>query len=286
MLGMSRTTREPGPCRPSGRWPVALAAAGLLTACATASQTPGPWESWKTLRLKARAMALFSGRVDMELRDEGGKRHLETRTVARFFGARIAQSRTSSILDASTGRTERYESISKKRGRRYVFGDRSYRVEKLKPTRGADRPLDDWEVQWQGEFAYPTTESGATVAVFDYYGMLLQLRRLDLHDDGDEATIHVATTKGPTAFRIVVAESREGEQSFVDPNNGGKRTLATRELRLRIIPADPEQGEEGFLDMEGETELWVEAESKTLLRLSGKIPKVPGRVHLVLAEMG
>ena len=38
--------------------------------------------------------------------------------------------------------------------------------------------------------------------------------------------------------------------------------------------------------MEGETEIWVEAESKTPLEIVGKIRKVPGKVRLVLREMG
>ncbi len=64
------------------------------------------------------------------------------------------------------------------------------------------------------------------------------------------------------------------------------KTLASRELRLRIIPTDPDEAPEGFLEMEGETELWVEAVSKTPVHLSGRVPRLSERVNLVLDEMG
>jgi hypothetical protein len=38
--------------------------------------------------------------------------------------------------------------------------------------------------------------------------------------------------------------------------------------------------------MEGETEIWVERRSKTLLQINGRVPNVPGEVRLVLSEMG
>jgi len=38
--------------------------------------------------------------------------------------------------------------------------------------------------------------------------------------------------------------------------------------------------------MEGEVEIWVEAETGTLLEIVGKVPKVPGKVKLVLDELG
>ena len=63
------------------------------------------------------------------------------------------------------------------------------------------------------------------------------------------------------------------------------RTLLAREFRLAVVPADP-GSEEGFLKMEGEVEIWVEAETGTLLEIVGKVPRVPGKVRLVLAELG
>ena len=65
----------------------------------------------------------------------------------------------------------------------------------------------------------------------------------------------------------------------------GAKSLTAKELRLVISPGDPE-AEKGFLGMQGETEIWVEAESKTPLEIVGKIPKIPGKVRLILTEMG
>jgi len=266
----------------------ALLAAGGIAATALAT-TPGekdPWCDWSTLRLQLKSRPFLSGKVEMRLAHDQGKTVFETHTTARFFGARVAQSRTSTIIDSATGRTERHESYSKKRGRVYVFGPDGYVVEKLRPRAGSSRSEEDWETYRRAEYAYPVGDDGAPVPVFDYYGMLLQLRRAALHEPGDEVLLFVATSDGPRPFRVQVGESSSNPQTFTDLRSGEERTLNVRMLRLRVIPADPEETDEGFLKMEGETELWVEAESKAVLVLAGNAPKIPGRIKLVLREVG
>ncbi len=268
-------------------WPALLGVVGLVVlGCAKAAESTNPWTSWHSLRLKVRAMPLFTGRVEMQLDRDGGQWRLATTSTARFLGAKLAQSRTLSVFDVDSGHTRLYEEVTKKRGKRFVFGKAGYRVDKLRPSGNADEPLDRWQVVSSEEYAYPTDEDGRRVDVFDYYGMLFYLRRLGLDHDGDEATVHVATSKGPTAYRVIVGETERLEVEVTDPGTGEPRTLDARAQRLRLVPGDPDQDDAGFLKMEGETELWVEAESKTLLHLSGKVPKVPGRVRLVLSEMG
>jgi hypothetical protein len=115
--------------------------------------------------------------------------------------------------------------------------------------------------------------------------MLIQLRRQQLQALGDEVTLHVATSDGPEAYRIAVSENRTSERTFLDLKTQEKTTLPVREFRLTVSPTDP-QAEGGFLNMEGEVEIWVEAETKTLLEIVGKVPKVPGKVKLVLSAMG
>lgn len=244
-----------------------------------------PWQSWSRLSLKAKAVPLFSGRVEMRLERQPGKTVFLTHTVARFVGARIAASDTRTVLDAATGRTELYVSRTRKRARRYTFGEREYTVEKLRPDAGADAPLDRWTLTQKQTYPYPFDDRGQTTPVYDYYGMLLRLGETALEGPGDEVVLHVATSKGPTPYRIRVTESRTSDWSYRNPSLGARRTMPVRELRLRISPADPDRADEGFLKMEGETELWVEAGSKTLLSLSGKVPKIPGRVRLVLTEL-
>lgn len=263
----------------------AVLALGAASTIHGAGEPTSPWRSWSLLRFKAKAMPLFSGRVEMHLSSKAGKVRFRTRSTARFMGARIASSETTTTLEASTGRIEQYVSRNRKRARRYLFGESGYTVEKLEPVEGPDAPLDAWEVTSKHAFDYPTGDDGSVLPVFDYYGMLLQLGRESLEQPGDEVTLQVATTRGPTPYRIRVAEARTADWTYKDPELGARRTVPLRELRLRISPADPDRADEGFLSMEGESELWVEAGSKTLLSLGGKVPKVPGRVRLVLIEM-
>jgi hypothetical protein len=98
-------------------------------------------------------------------------------------------------------------------------------------------------------------------------------------------TRYVATSKGPQAYRVSVSESRTNRRSFTDLTTGETITLPSNEFRLSVTPADSET-DEGFLNMEGEIEIWVEAETKTLLEIVGRVPKVPGKVKLVLSAMG
>jgi hypothetical protein len=268
-----------------------FAATTLVTALrvgADTVETPAassPWRGWSTLRLKAKAAPLLRGHVELRVSHEPGALRLETSTLARFVGATIARSETTTLLDPLTGQTREYRSHSKKKGRRYRFHEGGYHVEKLKPVKGPDGG-ESWSVSWSHEYKNPAPEAGhAAPPLFDYYGMLLHLRRLELRTIGDEATVHVATSGGPKAFRVTVSEARDTEREFTDLKTDQPRTLAIRELRLTITPADP-AATEGFLDMEGEIEVWVEAETKTLLEVVGKIPKVPGKVRLVLSEMG
>lgn len=262
-----------------------LLACGALAATGALAESQTPWQSWKRLSLKAKAVPLFSGRVELRLDRRAGKTVFRTRTIARFIGARIAASETRTVLDAETGRTELYVSRTRKRARRYTFGEREYSVEKLRPDLGADEPLDRWTVVQKQSHSYPVDDNGKTTPVHDYYGMLLRLRDVELEQPGDEVVLHVATSKGPAPYRIRVTDARTSDWSYRNPALGARRTLPVRELRLRISPADPERADEGFLKMEGETELWVEAGSRTPLSLSGKIPKIPGRVRLVLTEL-
>lgn len=255
----------------------ALAAGG----CADLGSSGASWSDWHHLHLEGRAGGLLSGSVELSLGDApDGGRLLETRTTARALGATIASSTTQTVLDAETGRTRSYDQYSERRGRRYSFADDRYTVERLEPPADAG---GEWKVTSRDEFRYPI-EDGRPVAVHDYYGMLLRLRDLGLERPGDSAVLHVATSDGPRRFVVRVAEVRTREREFEDLSSGAplKRTL--RELRLRLAPDDPD-ADEGFLKMEGEIEVWVEARSKAPIEISGTLPRVPGRLRLELTAM-
>ena len=49
---------------------------------------------------------------------------------------------------------------------------------------------------------------------------------------------------------------------------------------LKIIPLDPKE-ERGFLGMHGETQLWIEQRTKTIVQISGRAPRV-GWIDIML----
>ena len=258
----------------------------LAAGCSSASHSQGRWQDWNTLRLEVDSSPLLHGEFEMRRTVRGGVQALETSATASVLGQQLEDSRTVTLFD-DAGQTRRYARQSRRSGRRYVFGEQGYVVDDLQPPEDRSRPLDLWEVTSSKEFSYPApAQGGSSPQVFDYFGMLLALRHQGLDELGDETTIHVATASGPRAFRIAVSESREGHRTFTDLTTGELQTVQLREFRLRIRPADPEQAGEGFLRMEGETEIWVEASSKTPLEIIGKVPRVPGRIQLRLVAMG
>ncbi len=243
------------------------------------------WASWSTLRLRVKSAPLIRGQIELRLSHGPAGRRLETSTTARFLGAKIAESETTTVLDPTTGYTLEYRSYSKKKGRRYLFDDKGYAVEKLLPD-AKNESGDGWKLKYRAEYSYPDKPDGSGVQrLFDYYGMLIHLRNVELDAPGDEITLQVATSGGPQAYRILVSEARSSERTFTDLALQEKVTLPVEEFRLTVSPASP-GAEEGFLKMEGEVEIWVEAETKTLLEIHGKVPKIPGKVKLVLSAMG
>ena len=255
-------------------------------ACPNSIFSRGPWYDWETLRLDVQAIPLLSGQVELHRYIEDGRTFFETTSTARLLGAKVAEARTRSVLNEDTGRSESYESVSSRSGRRFVFGETGYTIDKLTTTDDTEAPLDEWQVESSREFPYPDDDHGDPVEVFDYYGMILHLRDLDLEEVGDEAVVHVATADGVVSYRIVVADSQEAMREFTNAKDGSTSSPELTELRLRFLPADPTRAPAGFLLMEGETEIWVERRSKTLLQINGRVPNVPGEVRLVLSEMG
>jgi hypothetical protein len=244
--------------------------------------TGSPWNDWSVLRLHARMGALGSGQFELRLSGDERKRIIETDARAKLVGVRVGRSRSLSILGRD-GHTERYEGYSRNRGRRYRFDDEQYKVEKLKSDRGFEAPPGDWEAYFTTEHPYPT-EDGRPLRPFDYYGMLLHLREVGLDRPGDTVELYVATTGGPQPYRIEVVEERTHERSWIDLATGRPRSEKTHELRLTVTPADPAHAEEGFLKMQGQTEIWVEAESKAPVEIAGRVPRV-GHVRMKLEAM-
>jgi len=120
--------------------------------------------------------------------------------------------------------------------------------------------------------------------VHDYISMIVRLHDLPLRKVGDEATVRVLTGKGAAPMRVRVSQERDVRRDLADLATGKKTSAIFHELRLRVTPlAGTSSDTKGFMNMEGETELWVDAATRTVMEISGEVPKVPGRVDIVLA---
>jgi hypothetical protein len=123
--------------------------------------------------------------------------------------------------------------------------------------------------------------------VHDYIAMIVRLHDLPLRKMGDEARVSVLTSKGAAPMRIRVAEERDVRRDLTDLASGKPTSATFHELRLRVTPlAGSPSDTKGFMNMEGETELWVDAATRTLMEISGEVPKVPGRVDINIAGYG
>lgn len=264
----------------------ALATTLAIVTVAGCTTDAGPetsaFDDWSRLRLETEA-ALLSGTIDLEIERIDRRVVLTTHTEAKLLGAVVARSRTRSIVDAETGRSRRYLNMSPDRGRDYRFDRAGYTVRKLDPDGNWNRPIAEWEETATETFRAPAGQEAEPI--HDYYAMLLQLRRLDLDQVGDSATVRVATSRGAEGFRISVAESRENVRSFVDLESGEDRVSSLTEFRLTIAPEGDSERARGFLGMEGEIEIWVESVSKAVLEIRGQLPKVPGTTVLQLTGM-
>ncbi|MDH3626262.1 MAG: hypothetical protein OES25_01230 [Acidobacteriota bacterium] len=246
-----------------------------------------PWGKWREIELTARGGAFLSGRVDIERTGTSKPSEIRMRTVARFFGARVADSESTTTLQRRTGLPQRSVRRSRKRAAIYQFDPRGYRVKKLKPERGSHRPLSEWTTYRNKRFEFPVDAEGHPLRAHNFPSMLIGLGRQPLHDVGDEVRVLVATGDGPRYFTVTVVEREILDRQFaVDTGRdqrSKKKEWSTSALRLNIVPED--ETAEGLLNMQGETEVWVEAESRTLLHISGDVPKMGRRLRLGLSRM-
>jgi len=274
-----------------GRILTSMIFAGMVTGVLAAGATESPgtqessWEEWRSLVYKTRAALFIKGRVDMSFVQQSGGLSFQTDTRAKFLGATLARERTNAVLDPETGLTREYSSLTPKRGRHYIFNEDSYTLNKLKPTQGFEAPLEQWEVTSSAIHPYPVRDDLGSNQVHVSYNMLSHLRTAGLDKPGDETTIYVATSSGPERYRVKVGESRMTRRPVIDLDTGDRRYTNVREFRLDVSPVNEEKAKE-FLGLKGKIEIWVEAETKTLLRISGNIPRVPGRVVVDLIGIG
>lgn len=257
---------------------------GVATFTSVVASQGRVWPLWKEMRLKANTKLVISGHVDLMATPKGDTTHLETRIRGKLFGITIARTWTRSVVDSRTSLPSDYMAFSTKRGRHYIFGEDGYKVRFLDPPPGGEVPVEDWTVTDVERHAYPRTPDGSGFEpVYDYYGVVLKLRSMDLDEIGDEETVYIATSDGPVPYALRVVESRDVVRKFRELPTKEKRSIAVTELMLKIIPLDPEE-EQGFLGMEGETQVWIEKRTKTLVQISGRAPRV-GWIDIMLTQL-
>ena len=192
----------------------------------------------------------------------GRERVLETRTKAKFIGITLAQSETRTTFETATGKTRAYESFSRKRGRRYTFGETGYEVVKLRPAeeRGAGA---DWRVTATAEFPYPATGGGGA-HVYD-------LERL-LAGDADQG--HVAQIDTPEQIQAeakTVQDELNGVKAEMKPLEEEDRAVNEEFDALMLTVPQPAADEVPVGEDEGPVEwaAWMEAHRPAYRLLDG-----------------
>ena len=204
-------------------------------------------------------------------------------STARLFGSIFVNSWSLSTMDRKSGRPLEFLEVKPgEKANRWKFRDDGISHEKLRPHKGApDEPIDKWAVSRSEKLSGGADPAGW---VHDYIAMIVRLRELPITKPGDQAIVRVSTNRGAVRLRVSASEERTENRTFTDLATGAHRAVDLRELRLRVSPLEGDPAEaKGLLNMEGETELWVEATTRTLIEISGNVPKVPGRVVITLS---
>ena len=277
--------------------------APALAAAPAAAKTPAsaPLEGWTQLRYTTSKLLVFSGELTMNRSSSGDRTTVRTDSRATLLGAPFVDTWSVSTMDRKSGRPLDFLDVRpKKKAERYTFGDAGILHETLKPRKQSPNdPLEKWRPSKKETLsldagspaaATPAADPPAGVPpdpsrwVHDYISMIVRLHDLPLHKIGDEANVRVLTSKGAAPMRIRVSEVRDVRRDLADLATGKKSPATFHELRLRVTPLAGSPSEtKGFLNMEGETELWVDSATRTVMEISGEVPKVPGRVDIVLA---
>ena len=266
---------------------------GLRTATASAmvqsgftalglSRETGFLEDWSVLRFETGPYFMFTAAVELRRSAEAGLLLLETSTVGRRAGSHAVENHTRTTLDPSTGNLVETCKLSGTKCTRYRYENGHYRVELL-PTAGSIDEALAGRVQTTGSFSLPLDEAGrGPVSPVDFAALVYGLSRQPLFAPGDATTQWLATSTGPREVLIRVAEERDNRRTCRDLELRRYRTVNTRELLVRITATDREPSRTGFMGLMGATSIWIDAETRTLLEVDGRLPNLPGHLELDL----
>lgn len=244
------------------------------------------WRDRQSLRLETTNGSGATAFVEIDDLLEPDRKILTCRTMLEIPGGTVVRSRFRSILDPRTGRTLEHHRHCDDEHRKYLFRPKGYTVETMRAGSDVDDEPTGWQVLTRREFRAPV-EGYARVPVplYDFLGMLEQLRNPRPMIVGEAIDYWIATTCGPRPCRILVADSTRSKREIRDADRGRVRALDIHQLSLQISELDSECNDELFLGMDADAEIVVEASSKSLLELHGSVPDFGGEVDLYLTAM-
>ena len=274
----------------------ALAAATLLQAEPTYPDARF-LDGWRRLVLSDRKFLVMHGQVTLTLFDaewRPGAAPPEADPVAAvvlgaesrmsLFGVARPATITRSFLDPGSRRSLEYREVKVgKSTKRMEFLDDAYRLIRTRPPAGRKRaPIGDWET-FADELKPYRLPDGAPlpdgVRPHDSWA-LLYLVMAAQRDGGDDEFVVISKGK-LLPVQVRIGDLRDNVRRVRDLATGRSRRLRLRERRLHLVPRVEDPAHAEFLSMQGEIEIWVEADTHTILEVSGSIPGA-GRASLKL----
>jgi hypothetical protein len=155
-------------------------------------------------------------------------------------------------------------------------------LSRFEPPRGRrEAPLREWTRTGKTRWERPE-EGEHRPPIYDFYALVGALDRFPVGTVGDHLDLWLATSSGPLPIRVKVIDRRRRSREIVDLARGRTRRVTLEELRIRLKPlSDDPDKVKGFLAMQGEIELWIEARSHMLLEIRGRVPHL-GEVVVLL----
>lgn len=205
---------------------------------------------------------------------------LRVASSARVFGRSVSRSWVVSLARPGGSLLEWFESSEGKRARRVRLetGEPGtvLRVARYRPAEGASAP---WRVDREKLLPLKLSAESLDLPPIDPYGVMGRLGEMVSRRRG---RFQLVTRKGPIEVTFEASAPREQTFRLRDEASRERVSLDLKVSRVLLRPA----GGAGktLLDMEGATELWVDADSGALLRISGHSPKIRGAITLRLSS--
>ncbi|UCF67625.1 MAG: hypothetical protein JSV80_18005 [Acidobacteriota bacterium] len=248
-------------------------------------ESPAGLGSWARLRLEGRKLLIAKGISEIFRwpADEASSDELVVvESSARVLGARagrhLAAALTAALTDGAGVETKHWFEVSPgKRVRRGVMvGHERYEVSRYPLEDDEDRPahwVADQSASWMLAAERPRTRLGL-------YALLGRLGELTASPRGE---LHVLTKNGPGILRFETRDRRRELWRLTDLDQERRREVTLDVVEVHLLPADDG---ETLLRMEGETKLWIDADSSALLRIAGRRDGIGGKVQLELTGVG